>query len=250
MRRRVAELQAQQLEELRVLGEEIGVALPNATAQPADAARAEAQAFYRNRLRLGPSLVFAGELVKLGGAARVGLVASSGQGMCMSSWQPGQVAFEHLLRRALVAVQKSPGSRLAGLVLYAGECDAAYSPLVQRYAQAAATFLDALREEFKLSIPGQKEFRVLQVALPVHSQVPHRVRFNAIQMALPQQLPYVTSVDAYGVQLKDDRVHYSREGSVELGRRLARAFVSPGSQHPCVCVAAAGCPAECARQPL
>ncbi|XP_073279804.1 probable carbohydrate esterase At4g34215 [Primulina huaijiensis] len=168
---------------------------------------------------VGPGMPFANRiLMKNPEFGTIGLVPCAHGQTSIMQWMKGNEngLFAQLVNRAKVALQG--GGEIKALLWYQGESDALHYEDAVLYGSRLVKFLTDVRADL-----GLPELPVLVVAM-MTGDGEFKMMVREAQMVI--KLPHVVTVDAKGAGIKfNDKVHLNKAGSVEVGKRLADAFL-------------------------
>ncbi|CAA0826463.1 Probable carbohydrate esterase [Striga hermonthica] len=162
---------------------------------------------------VGPGMSFANAVKERVGA--VGLVPCAVGGTAIREWARGAHLYENMVKRAKAA---AAGGEIKGLLWYQGESDTASQQDVDSYKDNLEALIHNVRADLDLpSLP------FIQVAIASGDEK-FLEKIREIQKGI--DLPDVVCVDAKGLALKEDNLHLTTEAQVELGRKLADAYLT------------------------
>ncbi|GER28990.1 hypothetical protein STAS_04820 [Striga asiatica] len=163
---------------------------------------------------VGPGMSFANAVKERVGA--VGLVPCAVGGTAIREWARGADLYENMVKRAKAAA--AAGGEIKGLLWYQGESDTASQQDVDSYKDNVEALIHNVRADLDLpSLP------FIQVAIASGDEK-YLEKIREIQKGI--DLPDVVCVDAKGLPLKEDNLHLTTEAQVELGRKLADAYLT------------------------
>ncbi|HIP93838.1 MAG TPA: hypothetical protein EYH20_00700 [Leucothrix sp.] len=189
-----------------------------------------------NRFRhFGPEIGFAHEISRHFPRDTIKLIKFAVGGTSLFAWDPNWNAskarttrnasagplFKKLIKTAKVGF-KNKGAKLAGILWMQGEADAKYPVAAKQYAGNLNRFVNRLRLELKApnapfimgSInPPLKFFPATPIVQQAQKMAASRIR----------NLKLIRTAD---LEKRNDHLHYSTKGQLELGKRFARAFLS------------------------
>lgn len=170
---------------------------------------------------VGPGMAFANEVVKARGAGGlVGLVPCAVGGTKIGQWSRGTRLYDELVQRAMQAIG---GGTIRAVLWYQGESDTVRKKDAEGYKDKMERFIMDLRSD--LNLPS---LLVIQVAL-ASGEGKFIEKVRRAQMGIT--LPNVKCVDAKGLRLKPDKLHLTTMSQVQLGIRLARAYLDSTTHH-------------------
>ncbi|KAL3638538.1 hypothetical protein CASFOL_017909 [Castilleja foliolosa] len=148
----------------------------------------------------------------------IGLLPCAVGGTAIKEWACGSHLYETMVRRAKTAVAQGGGGGIKAMLWYQGESDAISQQAVDSYKENVETLIQNVRADLDLpSLP------VIQVAIASGDER-YREKIREIQKEI--DLPNVVTVDAKGLELKEDNLHLTTQAQVQLGCMLADARIS------------------------
>ncbi|KAF4348462.1 probable carbohydrate esterase At4g34215 [Cannabis sativa] len=166
---------------------------------------------------VGPGMAFANEVVRARGpSVVVGLVPCAVGGTRIRQWARGTPLYSRLLSRAKQSLKK--GGTIRAVLWFQGESDTVRTSDAEAYGGNMEKFIIDIRSD--LNIPN---LLIIQVAIASgEGQYIEEVRKAQLQLSLPN----VKCVDAKGLNLKPDKLHLTTTSEVQLGVKLANAFLA------------------------
>ncbi|GFP92152.1 probable carbohydrate esterase at4g34215 [Phtheirospermum japonicum] len=162
---------------------------------------------------VGPGMSFSNAVKERVGV--IGLVPCAVGGTAIKEWARGAHLYENMVRRAKTAVAHG---EIKAMLWYQGESDAMSQQAVDSYKENVETLIHNVRADLNLpSLP------VIQVAIASGDER-YVEKIREIQKEI--DLPNVVTVDAKGLQLKEDNLHLTTEAQVQLGHMLADAYLT------------------------
>eukprot|EP01087_Luapelamoeba_hula_P005201 TRINITY_DN15285_c0_g1_i1.p1 TRINITY_DN15285_c0_g1~~TRINITY_DN15285_c0_g1_i1.p1 ORF type:complete len:327 (+),score=31.66 TRINITY_DN15285_c0_g1_i1:30-1010(+) len=153
----------------------------------------------------------------------VGVIPCAQGNTRIEQWKPGRgFYYERMLSRTKAALGSHPQNNLAMLLWYQGESDAIEADDAQKYAERFRHMLTSFREAI-----GRPDLPVVMV-LP-YVDAPHRMPLIADvreqQKTLLGTIPNLIQVDSKGLPLHQDNIHLSTDAQLQLGQRMAAAYL-------------------------
>lgn len=165
---------------------------------------------------VGPGMSFA-NAVKDRLPGPIGLVPCAVGGSAIKEWARGTHLYQNMVKRAKAAVAHG-GGELKALLWYQGESDTYSAHEVEMYKENFETLIRNVRTDLDSpSLP------VIQVAI-ASGEEKYLEQIREIQKGI--EMPNVVTVDAKGLQLKEDHLHLTTEAQVRLGFMLAEAYTT------------------------
>lgn len=174
---------------------------------------------------VGPALAFAKAVIEERPESSILLVPCAKGGTLIAAWAPAEsrdTLYGSCLARAREAAELGT---IAGVLWYQGESDTDRYDLTSAWPGAFADLIAAVRADL-----GKPDLPVLMVSIgdwPVNG--PYAARFPAWRELQAAQdafsAPGVTVIAAAGLDRNDDELHLSTDGAIELGRKLAHAWL-------------------------
>ncbi|KAJ8772870.1 hypothetical protein K2173_028047 [Erythroxylum novogranatense] len=165
---------------------------------------------------VGPGIAFAHELLATGsGFGVIGFVPCARTNSRIVNWQRGKFFYKELTRRANESLQE--GGTIRALLWYQGESDTIFQEDADGYKENTEKFFKDLHSD--LNIPP---LLIIQVAIASgKGNFTDRIRNDQLEIKLPP----VKLIDAKGLPLGRDRQHLTTDAQVQLGQKLAHAFI-------------------------
>jgi hypothetical protein len=196
-------------------------------AEPLDATEGQVDRVSRDRRPgVGPGLAFADAVAEARPGLGVGLVPCARGGASMAEWRPApgrDTLYGSCLRRARLAARRG---RIAGVLWYQGESDAASAAEAEAWGRRFAELVAAWRRDLgEPRLPVA--FAVLGAISPARRAEPGFAEWDRVKAAQRAvRIPGVAAVEAEAVELSRDGLHLSAAGALALGRRLADAMLA------------------------
>jgi hypothetical protein len=190
----------------------------------------EGALFWRTGDGFGPELTLARALAP-DGPGEVALVKFVIGGSSLArDWRPGAGPLFRQLRnavlRALQALRDAGRiPRLAGVFWVQGEADAQRRPPAVAYAANLQLLIARLRLDLRAPHLPFVVSR-LRSGLPA-DQFPFRAAVRVAQERLTRRVGNTAVVDTDDLGVRPDDLHHDSAGTLELGRRLAMAYLAP-----------------------
>ncbi|KAL6013337.1 hypothetical protein ACLOJK_003830 [Asimina triloba] len=160
---------------------------------------------------VGPGMAFAGGI-----SDNIGLVPCAIGGTKIMQWQRGGPLYSNMVGRAREGLKE--GGAITALLWYQGESDTITAEEADAYKANMEKFIKDVRLDL-----GMPLLPVIQVAL-ASGEGPYIETVREAQMSIA--LPNVVWVDAKGLPLNEDNLHLTTGAQAQLGRMLARAFLT------------------------
>ncbi|KAK6138855.1 hypothetical protein DH2020_027402 [Rehmannia glutinosa] len=134
----------------------------------------------------------------------IGLVPCAIGGTSIRQWSQGSDNYNRMLSRARAALRD--GGQIRAILWYQGESDTVDLKDAESYRGERKSF---------------SRYSVILASADQGGEYLDKVRKAQMDIKLPN----LRNIDALGMKLKTDRVHLSTEAEVEVGKRLADAFL-------------------------
>ncbi|KAL5056308.1 hypothetical protein RYX36_036990 [Vicia faba] len=165
---------------------------------------------------VGPGMVFANAIRK-SVPGELGLVPCAVGGTAIKEWARGEELYENMVKRVKESVKGDENAEIKALLWYQGESDTSSEHDAEAYKLNMENLIHNVRQDLDSpSLP------IIQVALASGFEYIEKVR--EAQKGI--NIPNVVSVDAKGLQLKEDNLHLNTEAQIKLGHMLAQSFVT------------------------
>ncbi|GFP84526.1 probable carbohydrate esterase at4g34215 [Phtheirospermum japonicum] len=166
---------------------------------------------------VGPGMAFSNAVLnRESGIGVIGLVPCAVGGTNISEWKRGSGLYNQMLSRVQAAL-RGGGGIIRAILWYQGESDTISHENAKLYRQRLEKFLTEIRSDLLSPF-----LPVIQVAL-ASGQGHYVYVIRKAQLGI--ELPNVKCVDAKGLQLQPDGLHLSTAAQVELGQKMADAFL-------------------------
>ncbi|KAF4374085.1 hypothetical protein F8388_007991 [Cannabis sativa] len=161
---------------------------------------------------VGPGMAFANAVrAHLAQLGPLGLVPCAVGGTAIKEWARGEHLYEDMIKRAKESVKG--GGEIRALLWYQGESDTSSEEDVVAYQGNMERLIQNIRDDLCLpSLP------IIQVAI--------NSGLDKILVEKLMKVANVVCVDAKGLELKFDNLHLTTKAQVELGHKLAQAYLS------------------------
>lgn len=167
---------------------------------------------------VGPGMSFA-NAVKDYIVGFIDLVPCAVGGTAIKEWRKGEKLYEEMVRRARAAVSSGDGE-IKALIWYQGESDT----MVKEDADCYKSNMEELIFNVRADL-GLPSLPIIQVAIASGgSEGKYTDIVREAQKAI--DLPNVVTVDAKGLELKEDNLHLTTAAQVQLGHMLADAYLA------------------------
>ncbi len=174
--------------------------------------------------RFGPEVSFAHQMSRRFPNDEHVIIKYAAGGSNIQQWMPGNQFYRNMLREVRFSLQRR-SSRVDAIFWMQGESDAQNSYRANHYGDRLSRFITSLRRD--LRSPGSM-FVIGQIN-PQGNGFPMVSLIQRKQQLVNSQVPNTLLVSSRGLGKSYDKVHYSAQGQVELGRRFANAYISRGS---------------------
>ncbi|WP_020557912.1 sialate O-acetylesterase [Thiofilum flexile] len=187
--------------------------------------------FYQGRLKplaqttyFGPEVTFAHEVARAFPNDQHILIKMAATGSSIKQWQYGQPLYYGLLRHLQLALPEyfyRATPPVEAIIWMQGEQDARKWVDARNYQTLVWHFISQLRSD----IAAPKSLLIMG---RVNPRTPYFKMVGMVQNSqaqLTRTLPYTLLVNTDGLGTLRDRIHYSAKGQMELGRRMARAYI-------------------------
>jgi hypothetical protein len=172
----------------------------------------------------GPEVTFAHEVAKAFPNDQHVIIKAVGTGSSIKQWQRGKPLYYSLLRQLQLAMPQyfySKKQPVEAIVWMQGEQDARsgdafkYQPQIKQFITSLRTDIAAPNSLVVIGQvnPKAPAFRLLKIVQAGQAQVAH-------------SLPNTVLVTTEGLGTTFDLVHYNAQGQMELGKRLAQAYIN------------------------
>lgn len=164
---------------------------------------------------VGPGMSFANTVKDRLGV--VGLVPCAKGGTSIKQWEKGSELYEKMIKRAKAALEVGNGGEIKALLWYQGESDTHDLNEAKKYQGHLGKLFKNVRADLNMpSLP------ILEVIIE-SSDGPFKDEIIKQQKAL--KMPNVVKVDSDGLGLNTDKIHLNTEAEVQMGKRLADAYL-------------------------
>ena len=194
-----------------------------------------------NRFRhFGPEIGFAHEISRHFPKDKIKLIKFAVGGTSLFAWDPNWNAskakttrnasagplFKKLIKTANITLKKN-NSKLAGILWMQGETDAKYPVAAKQYAGNLNRFVNKLRSELK----SPNALFIMGAVNPPIRLFPAAPIVQKAQKQAAKRIRNLRLVRTEDLEKRNDHLHYSTKGQLELGRRFARAFLNTRFAH-------------------
>ncbi|XP_050363728.1 probable carbohydrate esterase At4g34215 [Argentina anserina] len=164
---------------------------------------------------VGPGMSFANAVRGRVGEGRIGLVPCAVGGTAIKEWARGEHLYENMVKRARESVKN--GGEIKGLLWYQGESDTSSQHDVDVYHGNMVRLIENVRHDLALpSLP------IVQVAI-CSGDGKYLEKIREVQLGM--KVENVVCVDAKGSELKEDHLHLTTKAQIQLGQKLADAYL-------------------------
>lgn len=181
----------------------------------------------------GPEVGFAEVVQASGQFPKFGIIKyAHGNTSLKNHWTAGKGArYIGLLNTIREALARKPDCEVMGIFWLQGENDAPWAA-ADEYEKNFRAFITQLREDLELP---QLPLIVAKIASPNMPEKIEGVRkVQRAQQAVADSVPSAVAIGIEDVPLLEDRLHYTPEGSLQIGRRLAETWLMQFHQTPSV----------------
>lgn len=189
------------------------------------------QFYYQGRLKplahtayFGPEVTFAHEVARAFPNDQHILIKVAATGSSIKQWQRGQPLYYSLIRQLQLAIPeyfKKATPPVDAIIWMQGEQDARQSADAQNYQTQVQQFINHLRND----IAAPNSLLVMGRVNPTSPLFKMLDIVQTSQAQLARTLPYTRLVNTEGLGTLHDHIHYSAQGQMELGRRMAQAYI-------------------------
>lgn len=189
-----------------------------------------------NRFRhFGPEIGFAHEISRHFPRDTIKLIKFAVGGTSLFAWDPNWNAlkakstrnasagflFKKLIKTAKISV-KNQNAKLSGVLWMQGEADAKYPVAAKQYAGNLNRFVTKLRLELK----SPNALFIMGSINPPLRLFPATPIVQQAQKQAARSIRNLRLIKTEDLEKRNDHLHYSTKGQLELGKRFARAFLS------------------------
>jgi len=182
----------------------------------------------------GPEIGFAHELSRHFPHDKIKLIKFAVGGTSLFAWDPnwnpskarltGNASagplFKKLITTARVGI-KNKNAKLAGILWMQGEADAKYPAAAKQYAGNLSRFVNQLRAELK----SPNALFIMGSINPPLKFFPATPVVQQAQRVATRRIRNLRLIKTDDLEKRNDHVHYSTRGQLELGKRFAREFL-------------------------
>lgn len=188
-----------------------------------------------NRFRhFGPEIGFAHEISRHFPHDKIKLIKFAVGGTSLFAWDPNWSAsrarltrnasagplFKKLITTARVGF-KNKNTVLAGILWMQGEADAKYPVAAKQYAGNLSRFVNKLRAELK----SPNALFIMGSINPPQKFFPATAIVQQAQRVATRRIRNIRLIKTDDLEKRNDHLHYSTKGQLELGKRFAREFL-------------------------
>ncbi|XP_049400717.1 probable carbohydrate esterase At4g34215 [Solanum stenotomum] len=165
---------------------------------------------------IGPTMVFANIVLEMDPQfGKIGLIPCAIGGTSIDKWSQGSRLYNDMIKRARIALQD--GGTIQGILWYQGERDALTLKKAKSYKRKLEKLYGDVRNDLNSPL-----LPIFQVAL-ASGEGPFMAEVREAQLGI--NLDNVITVDALGLPLEQDALHLTTQAQVQLGYKLADAFL-------------------------
>lgn len=189
-------------------------------AEPINPDRDTTPGEFHSGVSLGAS--FADEAARHFGC-KVGMIPCADGGTVISSWQPGQLLYDHARLMTQLAMRTS---RLSGILWHQGESDCHYEESVRAHKGKLVKMIETLRADLgmpnlpviigDISTKIDEHWRVSEFA-PI---------MNAQHREIAREIPACAVVSVDDLSLKSDGIHFDSQSLRVLGKRYFETYIT------------------------
>jgi hypothetical protein len=175
---------------------------------------------------VGPGLAFAATVARGSPGARIGLIPCAVGGSSIVLWQRGARLYDHMVRRARLALRPAGSVRpkLRGALWLQGEADATDVRL-PGHEEKLLRLVDDLRAD--LGEPALPFIACTIGEMRADGDGRRNADLNRLLLSLPQKRPHTACVDARDLKGHiGDSVHFDTAAQEEIGRRYAARYLA------------------------
>ena len=192
---------------------------------------ANVQFYYQGRLKplahtayFGPEVTFAHAVARAFPQDKHILIKVAATGSSIKQWQRGQPLYYSLIRQLQLALPEyfaKAKPPVEAIIWMQGEQDARKLADAHNYKTQVQQFISHLRTD----IAAPKSLLVMGRVNPTSPLFKMLAIVQAGQAQLARTLPHTLLVNTEGLGTLHDHIHYSAQGQMELGRRMAQAYI-------------------------
>jgi Carbohydrate esterase, sialic acid-specific acetylesterase len=183
---------------------------------------------YKPSRRMGPEASFTAEMAKAWPKETIGFIKYAKGGTSVTQWNPDlkakgkrQPLYAKLMGMVKAAKEKTPGGiKIVGLLWMQGERDSRSKRLAEAYTKNLKKFIDRVRKD-----TGVKDLAFVLGRIRTPDSYKFRDVVRKAQTEVPKNITNSAWVDADGLEMKKDKLHYNTKGQIGLGQRFAAAFL-------------------------
>jgi hypothetical protein len=183
---------------------------------------------YKPKGRLGPEVTFTAEMAKAWPKETIGFVKFAVGGTSVTRWDPDlkakgkrQPLYARLMGMVKAAREKTPGGiEIVGLLWMQGERDSRQKNLADAYTENLKKFVDRVRKD-----TGVADLPFVLGRIRTPDSYKFRDVVRKAQTEVPKNITNSAWVDADGLEMKKDNLHYNTKGQIGLGKRFAEAYL-------------------------
>ncbi|MHC4917367.1 MAG: sialate O-acetylesterase [Planctomycetota bacterium] len=176
----------------------------------------------------GPELTFVAELSKAWPKEKIGIIKYARGGTSVAQWSPDleakgrqQPLYAELMNRVKAAGEGIAGGvEFAGLIWMQGERDAKVKNLADSYTENLKKLVDRVRKD-----TGVPDLPFVLGRIRTPDSYSFREIVRKAQEEAPKSINTCSWVDADGLEMCADKLHYSHQGQLELGKRFAASYL-------------------------
>ena len=170
--------------------------------------------------RFGPEVSFAHYLSRTFPHDEHIIIKYAAGGSDMQQWMPGNRYYRNMLREVRLSLRQR-NLRVDAIFWMQGESDAMNKFRAAQYGNRLSQFIHSLRRDLR----SPSSMFVIGQINPVGNGFPMVNQIQRKQQQVNARVWNTRLVSSYGLGKNNDKVHYSAQGQVELGRRFANAYL-------------------------
>ncbi len=169
--------------------------------------------------RFGPEVSFAHYLSRRFPNDEHIIIKYAAGGSNMQQWMPGNQYYRNMLREVRLSLKNN--TRVDAIFWMQGESDAQNEYRAAHYGNRLSHFIKSLRRDLR----SPSSMFVIGQINPVGSGYPMVSLIQKKQQQVNSRIWNTRLVSSHGLSKSYDKVHYSAQGQMELGRRFANAYL-------------------------
>lgn len=174
--------------------------------------------------RFGPEVSFAHHMARRFPNDQHIIIKYAAGGSNMQQWMPGNQYYQNMLREVRFSLKRR-SSRVDAIFWMQGESDAMNKYRAAHYGNRLSQFIRSLRRDLR----SPSSMFVIGQINPQGNGYPMVSQIQRKQQQVNSRVWNTRLVSSHGLGKSYDKVHYSAQGQVELGRRFANAYTGRGT---------------------